>query len=59
MLKYHNIQDIKVKLTAMKQKSMEVEKAVVDKKPEEEINFLVEEIQQMQTHNDCHSFGHE
>ena len=47
MLKYHNIQDIKVKLTAMKQKSMEVEKAVVDKKPEEEINFLVEEIQQM------------
>ena len=33
MLKYHNIQDIKVKLTAMKQKSMEVEKAVVDKKP--------------------------
>lgn len=47
MLKYHNIQDIKVKLTAMKQKSMEIEKLVADKKSEEEINFLVEEIQQM------------
>ena len=44
MLQYHNIQDIKIKLTAMKTKSMEVEKAVADKKPEEEINFLMESL---------------
>ena len=47
MLKYHNIQDIKVKLTAMKQKSMEIEKLVADKKSEEEIKFLADEIKQM------------
>mgnify|MGYP000055146930 FL=1 len=47
MLQYHNIQDIKIKLTAMKTKSMEVEKAVADKKPEEEINFLMDELKQL------------
>jgi|TARA_R110000803_G_scaffold40700_5_gene87640 hypothetical protein len=47
MLKYHNIQDIKLKLTAMKQKSMEVEQAVTNNKSEEEIKFLADEIKQM------------
>ena len=31
----------------MKQKSMEVEKAVADKKPEEEVNFLIAELKQL------------
>ena len=47
MLKYHNIQDIKVKLTDMKQKSMEIEKLVADKKSEEEINMLSDELKQL------------
>jgi hypothetical protein len=47
MLQYHNFNDIKIKLTAMKQKSMEVEKAVADKKSQEEINFLISELKQM------------
>ena len=46
MLQYHNIQDIKIKLTAQKTKSMEVEK-VTDKKSEEEINFLMDELKQL------------
>jgi len=47
MLKYHSIQHINLKITAMKQKSMEVEKAVADKKSQEEINFLISELKQM------------
>lgn len=47
MLKYHDIQHINVKLTAMKRKSMEVEKAVADKKSEEEIKFILDELKQM------------
>jgi len=47
MLQYHNFNDIKIKLTVMKQKSMEVEKAVADKKSQEEINFLISELKQM------------
>jgi hypothetical protein len=31
----------------MKQKSMEIEKAVADKKSEEEINFLSDELKQL------------
>ena len=47
MLQYHNIQDIKLNLLPMKTKSMEVEKAVADKKSEEEINFLMDELKQL------------
>ena len=43
----HTIDDIKIKLTAMKVKSMEIEKAIAEKKPEEEIQFLTDELKQM------------
>ena len=36
----HTIDDIKIKLTAMKVKSMEIEKAIADKRPEEEIKKI-------------------
>ena len=41
------IDDIKIKLTAMKVKSMEIEKAIAEKRPEEEIKFLTDELKQM------------
>jgi len=47
MLQYHNFEDIKIKLTAIKQKSMEVEKAIAEQRPQEEIKFLTDEIKQL------------
>ena len=43
----HTIDDIKIKLTAMKVKSMEIEKAIAEKRTEEEIEFLTDELKQM------------
>ena len=43
----HTIDDIKIKLTAMKVKSMEIEKAIAEKRLEEEIKFLTDELKQM------------
>jgi len=43
----HTIDDIKIKLTAMKVKSMEIEKAIAEKRSEEEIKFLTDELKQM------------
>lgn len=47
MLQYHSFEDIKIKLTAIKQKSMEVEKAIAEQRSKEEIKFLTDEIKQL------------
>ena len=42
-----SIQEVKVKITAMKQKSMDIEKAIQQGKTSEEIQFMIEELQQL------------
>ena len=43
----HAIADVKIKITAMKQKSMDIEKAIADGRHESEIKFMLEELQQL------------
>lgn len=43
----HAIQDVKIKISAMKQKSMDIEKAIQQGKTAEEIQFMIEELQQL------------
>lgn len=43
----HAIQDVKIKISAMKQKSMDIEQAIQKGKTVEEIQFMIEELQQL------------
>ena len=43
----HSIADVKIKITAMKQKSMDIEQAIKSGKSEDEVKFMVEELQQL------------
>lgn len=43
----HSIQEVKVKITAMKQKSMDIEQAIQNGKSEAEVKFMIEELQQL------------
>ena len=45
----HSIKNVMTKITAMKQKSLEIEKAIKEGKHPEEIKFMTDKLKQMAT----------
>lgn len=43
----HSIKNVMTKITAMKQKSLEIEKAIKEGKHPEEIKFMTDELKQL------------
>ena len=43
----HALSDVKIKISAMKQKSMDIEKAIQQGKTTDQIQFMIEELQQL------------